>query len=108
MSVKRGKYRVRRAFSFEGRYITNDSVHTLPEPEIEGRIVGGFVEHRGGSLAAPPRKRALYLGGVDFASDSAAELAATLGITAVEFAALAPSGATGFTVADVRGLRPQE
>jgi hypothetical protein len=107
--VQRGKYRVIRAFRAEdGVHITNDNVHLLSEAEIESRIESGYIEHRGGLAAAPPRHRELYLGGVDFASDTAAELAIELGLTADSFAGLEPSGATGYTVADVRGLKPQE
>lgn len=106
--VERGKYRVQRAFRAEGQYVTNDNVHTLPEAVLEERIASGYVAHRGGPVAAPPAERPLYLGGVDFASDAAAELAADLRLAADDFAALTPSGKSGFTVADVRGLRPQE
>jgi hypothetical protein len=107
--IERGKYRVRRAFRAEdGTYVTNDNIHTLSEAEIEGRIADGYVVRRGGNQQAPPPARPLYLGGVDFASDAAAELAADRGLTADSFAGLEPSGATGYTVADVRGLDPQE
>lgn len=106
--LKPGKYRVRRAFREGDLYVTNDNVHTLTLAQIEPRITSGHVEHRGGSAAAPPRQRPLYLGGVDFASDAAAELAAELGFTADTFAGLEPTGRTGYTVADVRGLTPQE
>jgi hypothetical protein len=107
--VKRGKYRVRRAFrAVGGTYITNDNVHMLSEAEIEERVARGYVEHNGGIEQAPPHHRPLYLGGIDFASDAAAELAAEFGLTADSFAGLEPSGTTGYTVADVRGLKPQE
>lgn len=56
--VKRGKYRVRRAFRAEdGAYVTNDNVHTLSEAEIESRVESGHLAHRGGVEAAPPRHR---------------------------------------------------
>lgn len=106
--VKRGKYRVRRAFVEDGVYVTNDNVHALTTARIEARIESGHVEHVGGAPAAPPAQRPLYLAGIDFASDAAAEEAAELGLTADDFAGLEPTGKTGYTVADVRGLRPQE
>lgn len=106
--VEQGKYRVCRAFVEDGTYITNDNVHELGESAVEARIESGYVEHSGGVEPAAPEHRPLYLAGVDFASDAAAELAAEQGLTADSFAALTPSGATGFTVADVRGLIQEE
>lgn len=41
------------------------------------------------------------LAGVDFASDEAAQAAATAGLTAASFKDQTPSGANGFTKADV-------
>lgn len=44
------------------------------------------------------------LAGVVFASDEAAELALEKGLTAGTFAGVEPTGATGYTKADVRKL----
>ena len=44
------------------------------------------------------------LQGIDFASDEAAEMAATAGLTADAFDDVEPSGQGGYTVADVRSL----
>lgn len=106
--VKQGKYRVRRAFIENDAYITNDNVHTLSAEQIEGRIAGGYVEHAGGPDTAPPSQRALYLASIEFASDGAAEEAASAGLTADDFAGIEPSGKTGFTVGDVRALAHKE
>lgn len=53
--------------------------------------------------AAEVGEPVLPLAGIDFASDEAAELAATLGLSAEILKRKTPSGKTGgFTVADVR------
>lgn len=44
------------------------------------------------------------LSGVDFASDEAAELAASEGLTTGRFEGREPTGKGGYTVADVRGI----
>jgi hypothetical protein len=44
------------------------------------------------------------LSGVDFASDAAAEAAIKAGLTAKDFRGKGPSGARGFTAADVREI----
>lgn len=60
------------------------------------------------AAAGPPENKALnpvvQNKATDFASDEAAELAATEGLTDADFQGKKPSGKNGFTVADVRSL----
>lgn len=54
------------------------------------------------ALSGPPENKADATPVVTFASERAAELAAELGLDERAFEGLEPSGATGYTVADVR------
>jgi len=83
--------KMRRAYAQENKMLAhraeNKEVETAPEPK-----------------APPPEPEAPTLEPVEFASARAETLAELAGLTAETFRGLTPSGAGGFTAADVRAL----
>jgi hypothetical protein len=63
------------------------------------KAAAGAPENK--SLAGPGENKNA-LSGVDFASDAAAEAAIRAGLTAASFKGVKPSGASGYTKADVQ------
>lgn len=83
--------KMRQAYALENKMLAhrgeNKEVETAPEPE-----------------APPPKPEAPTLKPVPFASARAETLATLAGLTAETFQGLTPSGAGGFTAADVRAV----
>lgn len=74
---------------------------------FEGQGAWARVDAHEALLDAAAAEEAAKLGSVEFASSSAAELAAQHDLMSADFD-FAPSGATGFTVADVRSVIDRE
>lgn len=81
-------------------------VTTMSAERTKRLVRAGIVSE----TAAPPntgdegRTKGGALKGVDFASDEAAEFAAESNLVAADFEGVTPSGANGYTKADVRHI----
>jgi hypothetical protein len=74
--------------------------------EVKGKSGRGAPANK--ALEGPGEDKGAGLAGVAFASDEAAELAAGAGLSAKHFAGVQQSGVSGYTVADVRALLPED
>lgn len=96
MAAQRAAHDRRNAAASEG-----EKAGTGPPQD---KSLPGPAENKGDTRAVPHLQAGHALTGMDFASDAAAEAAVRAGLTAADFRGKEPSGARGFTVADVREI----